>query len=81
MIQNVFLFSLNIMMITIKEKHILLKGRVVIVIQVISHSQGKGITLLQTLVMIQNKKLEHPTTVNLWMKRKKKMNMLSLVAM
>jgi len=43
---NVFLFSLNIMMIAIKEKHILLKERVVIVIQVISHSQGKGVTLL-----------------------------------
>jgi len=77
---NIFLFSLNIMMITIKEKHILLKERLVIVIHVISQSQGKGITLLQTLVMIQHKKLLHPTTVNVWMKRKM-MNMLSLVAM
>lgn len=78
---NIFLFSLNIMMIAIKEKHLLLKKRVMIVIQVVSHSQGKGITLLQTLVMIPYKKLLHPTTVKMWMKRKKKMNMLSLVAM
>lgn len=77
---NIFLFSLNRMMITIKEKqHI--KGRVVIVIEVTSYSQRKGVTLLQTLVMIQHKKLLHPTTVKMWMKRKKKMNMLSLVAM
>jgi hypothetical protein len=78
---NVFLFSLNIMMIAIKEKHLLLKEKVVIVIQVVSHSQGKGITLLQTLVMIPHKKRLHPTTVKMWMKRKKKMNLLSLVAM
>jgi hypothetical protein len=78
---NIFLFSLNIMMIAIKEKHILLKERVLIVIQVISHSRGKGIALLQTLVMIQHKKLLHPATVKMWLKRKKKMNMLSLVAM
>jgi hypothetical protein len=78
---NVFLFSLNMMMIAIKEKHILLKERVMIVIQVISHSQGKGLTLLQTLVMIQHKKLLHRTTVKMWMKRKKRMNMLFLVAM
>jgi hypothetical protein len=78
---NVFLFSLNIMMITIKEKNMLLKERVVIVIQVISHIQGKGVTLLKTPVTIKHKKLLHPTTVKMWMKRKKKMNMLSLVAM
>lgn len=53
----------------------------VIVTQVISHSQGKGITLLQMLVMIPHKKLLRPTTVKMGMKRKKKMNMLSLVAM
>lgn len=59
----------------------LLKERVVIVIQVISHIQGKGVTLLKTPVTIKHKKLLHPTTVKMWMKRKKKMNMLSLVAM